>query len=58
MPYDPNLVNRIQGATRGRDVAKVEEIWVELQASGLGELKFFRNVAREVIASPLETVGS
>ncbi|MBX3469044.1 MAG: GreA/GreB family elongation factor [Planctomycetes bacterium] len=49
MGYDQNLINRIQGAARARDIAKVEEIWLDLQGSGpVGALDPFLDAAREV----------
>lgn len=51
MPHDPYLVNRIKGAVRARDLAKVEELWNELLAGGedaLGELDLYLEVAAEV----------
>ncbi len=50
MPYDQSLLNRIQSAARARDLARVEELWVELQTSQapLGEVAPFFEVAREL----------
>jgi len=48
MPYDHYLINRIKGAVRARDVSKVEDLWVEIQSSGLEELKPFLDIASEV----------
>ncbi|MCA8924365.1 MAG: GreA/GreB family elongation factor [Planctomycetes bacterium] len=50
MAYDQYLVNRIKGAVRARDLQKVEELWVDLQASTtpLGSLKVFFETAAEV----------
>ncbi|MEZ6189332.1 MAG: hypothetical protein R3F62_30565 [Planctomycetota bacterium] len=50
MAYDQYLVNRIKGAVRARDLQKVEELWVDLQASTspLGSLKVFYETAAEV----------
>lgn len=50
MAYDQYLVNRIKGAVRARDLQKVEELWVDLQASTtpLESLKVFFETAHEV----------
>lgn len=49
MAYNQNVINRILGAARARDVAKVEELWLELQSAGpLGPLDPFLETAREV----------
>jgi transcription elongation factor GreA len=50
MGYSQNLINRIQGAARARDIEKVEEFWVELQGSQtpLGPIEPFIEVAREI----------
>lgn len=49
MAYNQNVINRILGAARARDVAKVEEMWVELQSAGpIGPLDPFLETAREV----------
>lgn len=49
MAYNQNVINRILGAARARDVAKVEEMWLELQSSGsVGPLDPFLETAREV----------
>lgn len=50
MAYNQNLLNRIQGAARARDIEKVEEMWIELQGSSspLGDVTPFVDVAREV----------
>lgn len=50
MSHDPYLVNRIKGAVRARDLAKVEELWSELLGAGepITELDLFFEVAGEV----------
>lgn len=49
MAYNQNVINRILGAARARDVAKVEELWLELQSEGpVGPLDPFLETAREV----------
>jgi transcription elongation factor GreA len=50
MPYDQYLINRIKGAVRARDLAKVEELWMELQSSQtpIAELDIFLDLAGQV----------
>lgn len=50
MAYNQNLLNRILAAARARDVAKVEESWIELQGSvsPLGAVGPFMDIAREL----------
>lgn len=50
MAYNQNLINRILGAARARDITKVEEMWMELQSSStpLGPLAPFLDAAKEV----------
>ena len=50
MALDINQVNRIMGAARGRDLGKVEELWIELQSTdgAVDQLKLFLDVANEV----------
>lgn len=50
MAYNQNLINRILGAARARDIQKVEEMWMELQSSStpLGSTTPFLDAAKEV----------
>ena len=50
MALDTNQVNRILGAARGRDVSKVEGLWVDLQSQdgAMRHIATFRSIADEV----------